>query len=136
MNEFTIQKTERGGVTMFVCDGKLLAGESCGTLRETIKNYAAESGKDAILDLAKVDYIDSTGLGSMVICFTTLQKAGGTLKLLNLTRRNVELMVLTKLTTIFEIFNDESDAINSFFPGRKVNKFDILSFVKQQRDQR
>ena len=121
---------------MFVCHGKLLAGESCGTLREAIKDYAAEGGKDAILDLAKVDYIDSTGLGSMVICFTTLQKAGGTLKLLNLTRRNVELMVLTKLTTIFEIFNDESDAINSFFPGRKINKFDILSFVKQQRDQR
>jgi anti-sigma B factor antagonist len=64
---------------------------------------------------------------------TALGKAGGTVKLLNLNRRNVELLVATKLTTIFEIFNDEQDAINSFFPGREIKQFDILEFVKTQK---
>jgi len=79
-----------------------------------------------------VDYIDSTGLGALVMGYTTLRKAGGTLKLLNLSRRNIELIVFTKLETVFEIFDDELDAVNSFFPGRSVRRFDILSFVQQQ----
>jgi anti-anti-sigma regulatory factor len=79
-----------------------------------------------------VEYIDSTGLGSMVICFTTLQKAGGAMKLMKLNRRNIELLVLTKLSTVFEVFQDEQDAVNSFFPEREIKRFDILSFVKQQ----
>ena len=95
-----------------------------------------ESGvKNIILNLEKVDYIDSTGLGVLVMAATTLQKAGGALKLLNLNRRNIELMVMTKLSTILEIFNDETDALNSFFPDRKINRFDILSFVKSQKGQ-
>lgn len=85
-----------------------------------------------ILNLDGVEYIDSTGLGSMVICFTSLQRAGGTLKLMNLNRRNVELLVLTKLSTVFEVFQNEQDAVNSFFPEREIKRFDILSFVKQQ----
>ena len=79
-----------------------------------------------------VDYVDSTGLGTLVICFTSIQKASGSLKLLNLSRRNIELLVLTKLTTIFEIFTDEQDAVNSFFPGRHISRFDILNFVQDQ----
>ena len=78
-----------------------------------------------------MDYIDSTGLGALVICFTTLRKAGGELKLLNLSRRNIELLVLTKLTTVFEIFSDEQDAVNSFFPDREIRRFDILEFVQK-----
>jgi len=86
------------------------------------------------LNLKEVDYIDSTGLGTMVICYTTLQKVGGNLKLLNLNRRNIELLLLTKLSTVFQIFGDEQDAINSFFPDREVKHFDILSFVKKQQE--
>ena len=87
-----------------------------------------------ILNMAGVDYIDSTGLGGMVISYTSLKKAGGALKLLNLNRRNIELLVLTKLTTVFELFDDEQDAVNSFFPNREIKRFDILSFVRQQED--
>ena len=83
-----------------------------------------------ILDLAHVEYIDSTGLGSMVICFTSIKKAGGALKLVNLNKRNIELLLLTKLHTIFEVFSDEQDAVNSFFPDREIKHFDILSFVQ------
>jgi anti-sigma B factor antagonist len=81
-----------------------------------------------------VEFIDSTGLGAMVVCFTAVEKQGGALKLLNLSKRHIELLVLTKLTTIFEVFDDEQDAINSFFPDREVRRFDILNFVRGQEN--
>ena len=87
-----------------------------------------------MLDLAGVDFIDSTGLGALVIGFTTMRKGGGMLKLLNLNRRNIELLILTKLTAVFELFTDEQDAINSFFPDREVKKFDILNFVRKIKE--
>jgi anti-sigma B factor antagonist len=70
----------------------------------------------------------------MVVCFTSLRKAAGKLVLLNLNRRQIELLVLTKLSTVFEIFDDEQAAVNSFFPDREIRRFDILSFVQQQQD--
>ena len=87
----------------------------------------------AILNLADVDYIDSSGLGALVMSFSALRKKDGTLKLLNLTRRNVELLVLTKLETVFEVFDDEQNAVNSFFPNREIKKFDILAFLQQRK---
>jgi anti-sigma B factor antagonist len=83
-----------------------------------------------VLDLKDVDYIDSTGLGNLVISYTQVKKAGGALKLVNLNKRNVELLALTRLHTIFEVCGDETDAVNSFFPDREVKHFDILSFVQ------
>ena len=70
----------------------------------------------------------------MVICYMSVQKAGGSLKLVNLNRRNLELVLLTKLSTVFQIFNEEQEAINSFFPDRQIKHFDILSFVQQQKE--
>ena len=69
-----------------------------------------------------------------MVGFTSLQKQGGKLKLENVNRRNIELLLFTKLTTIFELFDDETDAVNSFFPDRVVRRFDILSFVKGQSE--
>ena len=83
--------------------------------------------------MQRVDYIDSTGLGAVVMSSSALGKVGGSVKLLHLNRRNIELLVATKLTTIFEIFNDEQAAVNSFFPGRDIKPFDILEFVKTQK---
>jgi anti-sigma B factor antagonist len=65
--------------------------------------------------------------------YSTLKKKDGMLKLLNLTRRNVELLVLTKLETVFEVFDDEQNAVNSFFPNREIKKFDILAFLQQRK---
>jgi anti-anti-sigma factor len=87
-----------------------------------------------IFDLGQVDYIDSTGLGSMVICYTTIKKQGGALKLVNPNKRNIELLLLTKLHTIFEVFQEEQDAVNSFFPDREIKRFDILTFVQQTEE--
>jgi anti-sigma B factor antagonist len=67
------------------------------------------------------------------MCATTQRKAGGALKLLNLNRRNIELLVMTKLATVFDLFTDEQDAINSFFPDRAIKTFDILNFVEQMK---
>jgi len=129
-----IQRREKEGITILDLKGKLVVGESCTQLREAINDQVAQGDKQLLLDLSGVDYIDSTGLGSMVICYTTLQKTGGTMKLVNLNRRNLELMLLTKLSTIFQIFAEEQEAVNSFFPEREIKHFDILSFVQKQRE--
>ncbi len=128
-----IARREREGIVILDLNGRLVAGDETSILREHIREMAGTGAIQAILNLQEVDYIDSTGLGTLVICFTTVRKAGGSLKLLNLTRRNVELIVLTKLETVFEVFNDEQEAVNSFFPDRKVTKFDILAFVQQNQ---
>ena len=128
-----IARREREGIVILDLNGRLVAGDETSILREYIREMAASGAVQAILNLKEVDYVDSTGLGTLVICFTTVRKAGGILKLLNLTRRNVELIVLTKLETVFEVFNDEQEAVNSFFPDRKVTKFDILAFVQQNQ---
>ena len=129
-----IHKREKEGVAILDMNGRLIVGEPATRMRETINQEVSQGSTKIILNLEEVDYIDSTGLGCMVICYTTLQKAGGTVKLLKLNRRNIELLLLTKLSTIFEIFGEEQDAINSFFPEREIKRFDILSFVQQQKE--
>ena len=128
-----IHKREKEGIVILDLKGRLIVGEPATLLRDTIKQEASQGSTKLVLNLAEVDYIDSTGLGGMVICFTTLQKSAGALKLLKLNRRNIELLLLTKLSTIFEIFGEEQDAINSFFPEREIKHFDILSFVQQHK---
>jgi anti-sigma B factor antagonist len=129
-----IQRREKEGVTIFDLKGRLIVGEPSVKIREAINGEVAQRRTRVVLNLEGVDFIDSTGLGSMVICYTTLQKASGNLKLLNLNKRNIELLLLTKLSTIFEIFGEEQEAVNSFFPERKIKHFDILSFVQQQEE--
>ena len=131
----SLQIAERDieGVRILDLDGRLVAGQDTGQLRDKIHDIAAAGVRNAVLNLKNVDYIDSTGLGALVIGYTTMKKAGGGLKLLNLTRRNIELLVLTKLETVFEVFTDEQDAVNSFFPDRELKRFDILNFVQQNQ---
>jgi anti-sigma B factor antagonist len=128
-----IQEREREGIVILDLTGELTVGGPASVLREKLRQLAEANRNKIILNLAKVDFIDSTGLGAMVVGYTTLQKAGGRLVLLNLNRRQLELLVLTKLSTVFEVFEDEQDAVNSFFPGRQVHRFDILEFIERQR---
>lgn len=108
-------------------------GESSTLLRDVFSETLAAGSKNVILNLANVDYIDSTGLGALVMCHTKAEDQHGKMILLNLTKRNIELLVLTKLTTIFEIFTDEQDAVNSFYPDRKIERFDILRFLERNK---
>jgi anti-sigma B factor antagonist len=127
-----IEQREREGIVILDLNGRLVVGEPTAALREKIRELSSAGSANILLNLAEVDYIDSTGLGGLVISFTSLKKAGGALKLLNVSRRNIELLILTKLTTVFEIFDDEQDAVNSFFPNREIKRFDILKFVQEQ----
>ena len=130
-----IQQREREGIVILDAKGRITMGEESGVLRDTVAALTASGSKNLILNLAHVDYIDSTGLGALVMCSTSLRKAGGTLKLLNLNRRNVELLVMTKLATVFDLYTDEQDAVNSYFPDRAIKTFDILSFVEQMKQE-
>jgi anti-sigma B factor antagonist len=127
-----IHDRDREGITIVDIKGRIAAGPEATALREKVAELTAAGKTKLVLNLAEVDYIDSTGLGALVVCATSLRKNGGDLKLLNLNRRNVDLLVMTKLHTVFEVFNDEQDAVNSYYPDRKVKAFDILSFVQQQ----
>ena len=128
-----IQRKEREGVTIFDMKGRITVGPEATALREAVAAAVSGGIRQLVLNLAQVDFIDSTGLGAVVMCSTTMRRTGGTVKLLNLSRRNIELLVMTKLATVFETFTDETDAVNSFFPDRKLNQFDILSFVQQMK---
>ena len=131
--KFEISRREKEGITILDISGKLIMGESAGELRERFTGVIESGSKNIILNLVGVDYIDSTGLGALVMCHTKAESVEGKIKLLNLTRRNIELLVLTKLTTIFDIFTDEQDAVNSFFPDRKIERFDILQFLQKNK---
>ena len=129
-----IQQREREGIFVLDLEGRLTVGNEVSTFRERIQKLINSGRGNIILNLRNVDYIDSTGLGALVMCYTTLQKAGGKVKLLNLSRRGIQLLIMTKLTTIFEVFDDEQSAVNSFFPDREIKHFDILSFVQQHKE--
>jgi len=126
---------EHEGVAIIDIKGRLTVGDEATQFREYLSKNLAAGGQNTILNMQGVDYVDSTGLGALVMVFTTQQKAGGKIKLLNLARRQIELLVMTKLATVFEIFDDEQDAVNSFFPDRKLKKFDILNFVKAMKEE-
>lgn len=128
-----IVEREREGIVIVDCAGQLVAGESTGAVRERLSQLVGAGSIRLILNLGGVTYIDSSGLGALVMCFSTARRAGGTMKLLNLSRRSIELIVLTRLEMVFEVFNEEQSAVNSFFPDREIKKFDILSFLQQRK---
>ncbi|MFB3777124.1 MAG: STAS domain-containing protein [Bryobacteraceae bacterium] len=128
-----ISRREKEGILILDLKGPLTAGQAATALRDSLRTHMGEGSRNVILNLSEVENIDSTGLGAMVMCFTALRKSKGRLVLLHLNRRHLELLVLTKLSTVFEIFDDEQQAVNSFFPSRQIRRFDILSFIEQQR---
>ncbi len=130
-----IQQREREGITILDLKGRITVGQEASSLRDKVSSLSGAGIRNLVLNLGQVDYIDSTGLGALVICATSLRKAGGNVKLLNLNRRNIELLVMTKLATVFEIFTDEQDAVNSYYPDRKIKTFDILDFVQKMKQE-
>ncbi len=101
------------GVTVLDLSGKITMGEASGKLRSAVQD-ALGSSKKILLNLADVNYIDSAGLGELVSAFTTVKNGGGELKLVHLTKKVRDLLVITKLLTVFDVKESEQDALKSF----------------------
>ncbi len=101
------------GILIVDCVGRVVFGEESALLRETVKKAVSENNR-IVLNLGEISYIDSGGLGTLVALRTTAQNAGGTIKLTNLTKRVGDLLQVTKLLTVFDVYNSEAEAIDSF----------------------
>lgn len=102
------------GVTLLTLDGRIVLGEETVALREKVKGLLGEGKKKLVLDLRNVTQIDSSGLGALVAAHSSAKSAGATLRLCNLGSRTNELLQVTKLLTVFEVFNSETDAVRGF----------------------
>jgi anti-sigma B factor antagonist len=103
----------KDGVQIVDCNGRIVFGEESSLLRDTVKKAVSENNR-IVLNLGEVNYIDSGGLGTLVALRTTAQNAGGTIKLVNLTKRVGDLLQVTKLLTVFDVYNSEAEAVDSF----------------------
>lgn len=114
MADLNISERQAGDVTILDMSGKVTIGEGSVALRTTIRRLLGEGKKNILLNLGSVGYIDSSGIGELVSSFTAVNKEGGTLKLLNLTEKIQDLLAITKLLTVFDVFEDEGAALSSF----------------------
>ncbi len=109
-----IHSREVSGVTILDIRGRIVLGDEIHRLRDAVRKLVAEGQKKIILNLAEVDYIDSSGVGELVGSFTTVRNAAGELKLLNLSPKVKDVLYVTKLYTVFDIRDDEFHAVKSF----------------------
>jgi anti-sigma B factor antagonist len=109
-----IEERVIGGVTILDLKGKMTLGEGDELLKDKINSLIHQGQKKLLLNLEGVPYIDSAGLGEIVRTYTTVSRQGGSLKLVNLTKRITDLLAITKLLTVFETFENEKDAIASY----------------------
>lgn len=114
MAELNISERQGGDVTVLDMSGKITIGEGSVALRTAIRRLLEESKKRILLNLAGVNYIDSSGIGELVSSYTAINKEGGQLKLLNLTQKLQDLLTITKLLTVFDVYESESEALESF----------------------
>ncbi|MBI3278549.1 MAG: STAS domain-containing protein [Acidobacteria bacterium] len=103
-----------GDVTVIDAAGRITLGEGSSAFRETLRDLVAKGHKKLLLNLGEVSYIDSSGIGELVSGFTTATNQGAQLKLLGLTKRVKDLLQITKLYTVFEVYDDEAQAVRSF----------------------
>jgi anti-sigma B factor antagonist len=103
-----------GAVTVLDASGRITLGEGSTAFRDTIRDLVAKGNTKILLNLGEVSYIDSSGIGELVSGFTTVSNAGGSMKLLNLTKRVKDLLQITKLYTIFDVYDNESHAVSAF----------------------
>ena len=109
-----INPREVAHVTILDIHGRIVLGDEIHQLRDAVRNLIKEDKKKIVLNLAGVDYLDSSGVGELVSSFTTVRNAGGELKLLNLTQKVQDVLHVTKLYTVFDIKDDEFTAVKSF----------------------
>jgi anti-sigma B factor antagonist len=114
MAELNIRERQAGDVTILDMDGKITIGEGSVALRSAVRRLIEEGKKKILLNLSNVGYVDSSGIGELVSSFTTVNREGGQLKLLGLTAKIKDLLSITKLLTVFDTYEDEASALNSY----------------------
>jgi anti-sigma B factor antagonist len=114
MADINISERQAGDVTILDLDGKVTIGEGSVALRSAIRRLLGEGKTKILLNLGRVGYIDSSGIGELVSSYTAIGKEGGQLKLLNLTQKLQDLLTITKLLTVFDVYESEAEALNSF----------------------
>ena len=115
-----IEERNVGDVVVLDLKGKVTLGEGDELLKDKVNSLVNQGHRKIVLNLADVPYVDSAGLGEIVRTYTTVSQNGGSLKLLNLTKRITDLLAITKLLTVFETFDTESDAVRSFSASAQV----------------
>jgi anti-sigma B factor antagonist len=115
-----IEERNVGDVVVLDLKGRVTLGEGDELLKDKVNSLVNQGHRKIVLNLADVPYIDSAGLGEIVRTYTTVSRQGGSLKLLNLTKRITDLLSITKLLTVFETFDSENDAVRSFAASAKV----------------
>ena len=114
MAELNINERQAGDVTVLDMSGKITIGEGSVALRAAIRRLLEEGKKRILLNLGGVSYVDSSGIGEPVSSYTAINKEGGQLKLLNLTQKIKDLLTITKLLTVFDTYENEAEALNSY----------------------
>jgi anti-sigma B factor antagonist len=114
MAELDVKERQAGDVTILDLNGEVRIGDASVALREAIRKLVDGGKTKVLLNLGGVKYMDSTGIGELIANYTTLKRKGGHLKLLNLTERIQNLLVITKLLTVFDAYDNEAEALKSF----------------------
>ena len=109
-----IEERAVGDVVVLDLKGRITLGDGDQLLKDKVNSLVNQGHKGIVLNLAGVPYIDSAGLGEIVGSYTTVSRQGGSLKLLNLTKKITDLLAITKLLTVFETYDSEDEAIKSF----------------------
>jgi anti-sigma B factor antagonist len=128
-----IDRREQEGISILHLYGRLTFGQEDSMLNDEIRHAVAEGKVRLVIDLGSVAKIDSAGLGTLLYTRAELRKAGGGLALANLHQRHMETLLIAKLETVFDVYCTEQDAVDSFFPERKVPHYDLLKLVTSVR---
>ena len=114
MADINISERQAGDVTILDLDGKVTIGEGSVALRNAIRRLLGEGKNKILLNLGRVGYVDSSGIGELVSSYTAINKEGGQLRLLSLTQKLQDLLTITKLLTVFDAYDDEAEALSNF----------------------
>ena len=114
MAELDVKQRQAGDVTILDCSGSIRMGDGAVSLRNVIRGLNEQGSKKILLNLPEVKNVDSSGSGELIANYTTIKNKGGEVKLLNLTGKIKDLLVITKLLTVFDSYDSEADALNSF----------------------
>jgi anti-sigma B factor antagonist len=120
------------GIEVLDLNGRLILGQEDLDFRSELDRLVAAGKIRIALNLAELHRLDTVGLGTLLFALAKLRNLGGNLTIFNLKPAHIEVLTAARLETVFEAFEDEQEAIDSFFPDREVKRFDILAFVESQ----